>query len=259
MPKRLLFFLTAAFVFFALVLMFRSDFGGNILWAASREGNWLLPLIIVSSLVDSINPCAFSVLFLTIAFLFSIGKLRNKILLIGSAYVLGIFIVYILIGLGILRALHLFGMPNFMGKAAAVLLVILGAVSLANEYFPRFPIKLKIPSIAHKQIARLMEKGTVPATFALGFFVGLCEFPCTGGPYLTILGLLHDRVTYFSGFIYLLIYNTIFISPLVLILLIASDELLLKKVEGWKRRNLAQSRLISGIAMIAIGMVILFI
>ena len=44
-----------------------------------------------------------------------------------------------------------------------------------------------------------MHQATLPAAFALGVVVGLCEFPCTGGPYLMILGLLHDRGTYTSG------------------------------------------------------------
>src|SRR3989338_2900548 len=85
--------------------------GTQALWDLSQGGKWLLPLVIVSSLIDSLNPCAFSILFLTIAFLFSLGRSRKDIFKIGGVYILGIFVVYILIGLGILQTLHLFNTP----------------------------------------------------------------------------------------------------------------------------------------------------
>src|SRR3989344_6331207 len=80
--------------------------GTEVLWNLSNGGKWLLPLLVAASLVDSINPCAFSVLILTLAFLFSIGKLRSSILKIGGSYIAGIFVVYMLIGLGILQTLQ---------------------------------------------------------------------------------------------------------------------------------------------------------
>ncbi|MFH1193081.1 MAG: hypothetical protein V1656_02065, partial [Candidatus Jorgensenbacteria bacterium] len=179
--------------------------GATAIWNLSDGGKTFLPLLLVSALIDSVNPCAFSVLLLTIAFLFSIGQLRNGIMKVGGAYILGIFVAYLLIGLGILQTLSFFNIPNFMGKFGSALLILLGAVGLINFFFPRFPIKLKIPDAAHSKMAVLMEKASLPAAFALGGFVALCEFPCTGGPYLMVLGLLHDTRTYLSGFGYLIL------------------------------------------------------
>src|SRR3989344_2168614 len=218
---------------FGLAFLFQNqNIGTQALWNLSNEGSWLLPMVIVASLIDSINPCAFSILLLTLAFLFSLGKTRSKILQIGSVYILGLFVVYILIGLGILQVLHLFNTPHFMAKVGAYLLVALGAINLLGEFFPSFPIKLKIPEAAHHRMAVLMEKASMPTAFGLGILVGLCEFPCTGGPYLMILGLLHDQATYLRGFGYLILYNLIFILPLVIILAIASDRGLLERVQA---------------------------
>src|SRR3989338_4627854 len=75
-------------------------------------GALTLVLIIAAALVDSVNPCAFSVLLITIAFLFSLGQDRMKIAKVGAAYIFAIFIVYILIGLGILKTLYLFNTPH---------------------------------------------------------------------------------------------------------------------------------------------------
>jgi cytochrome c-type biogenesis protein len=233
------------------------NIGTTALWHLSNEGKWLLPLVVVASLIDSINPCAFSILILTIAFLFSLGKLRSNVLEIGSSYILGIFLVYTLIGLGILQVLHLFDTPHFMAKVGAFLLIALGLVNLGNYFFPAFPIKLKIPNAAHSKIAGLMGQASLPSAFVLGGLVGLCEFPCTGGPYLMVLGLLHDQATHAVGLGYLMIYNLIFVLPLAIILLIASDKTLIDKVEGWKKQNTKGMRLWGGgVAMVALGSII---
>ena len=143
-----------------------------------------------------------------------------------------------------------------MAKVGALLLIILGSINLIGEFFPRFPIKLKMPNVAHRQMAVLIEKGSIPTAFALGILVGLCEFPCTGGPYLMVLGLLHDQATYISGLSYLLLYNLIFITPLILILLIASDKNLLGKARSWQKREKRFMRFGGGIAMIVLGIII---
>lgn len=239
-----------------LLFFLYSHSGTQILWQASNQGQWLLPLVAVSALIDSINPCAFSILLLTIAFLFSIGKLRANILRIGGIYILGLFVAYFLIGLGILQALHIFNIPHFMGKLGALLLIALGGINVINEFFPAFPIKLKIPRAAHHQIAELTERASLPAAFFLGGLVGLCEFPCTGGPYLMVLGLLHDSQTYVRGFGYLLLYNLIFVLPLIVILAIASSKVLLEKVQAWQRQESKPMRLWAGLAMIILGILI---
>ena len=257
MSKKLGILIIASLSLFALVYIFRlGNIGTTALWNLSERGTWLLPLVAVAALIDSINPCAFSILLLTIAFLLSVGKLRSSVLSIGSAYIFGIFLVYLLIGLGLLQTLHIFDTPHFMAKVGASLLLLLGAINIANELFPKFPLRLAIPHVAHRRIAVLMEKASVPTAVALGVLVGLCEFPCTGGPYLMVLGLLHDQVTYYTGVSYLFLYNLIFILPLVLILLIASDKALLAKVQAWQQSERKSMRWGGGIAMLLLGMIV---
>lgn len=219
-------------------------------------GGTFLPLVLATALLDSFNPCAISVLLLTIAFLFSLGRLRGDILKVGLVYVFGIFLVYLLIGLGILRVLTLFNVPNFVGKVGAALIIVLGLVSVLNALFPRFPIKLKIPDSAHGGIAKLMEKASLPAALGLGVLVGISQFPCTGGPYLMILGLLHDSHTAFSGFGYLVLYNLIFVLPLAVVLLIASNEKFLAKVQAWKKGSTRGMHLWGGLGMVLLGLLI---
>lgn len=254
--KRLFWLIIVAVVVIGAAVFFNSSQSANFLWKISQSGKWFLPVLLIAALADSINPCAFSILVLTIAFLFTLGKPRREILKIGGAYVVGIFVVYIAIGLGILQAMHLFNTPHFMAKVGASLLLALGAINLINEFFPAFPIKLRIPHAAHAKMAEFMNKASVPTALLLGGLVGACEFPCTGGPYLMVLGLLHDQQTFLPGLGYLVLYNLIFILPLVVILFIASEQSLLQKVQDWKRSETGNMRFWSGVAMVLLGLLI---
>lgn len=260
MKKSLLILIVIAALLIGGVLFLKSgNIGTGLLWNLSNGGKWLFPLVTAGALIDSLHICALSILTITIAFLFSLGRLRSDILKLGFLYILGIFLAYILIGLGLLQAFHFFNIPNFMGKLGAALMIILGIIIIIPAAFPSFPIKLKIPQSSHRLMANLMERGSAPAAFLLGGLVGLCAFPCTGGPYLMVLGLLHDHATYLKGFTYLLYYNLLFVLPLVIILLIAGNKIFLEKVQTWKKENSFKMRFASGLAMIILGIIILML
>lgn len=242
-----------------IIILKNSSGTASLIWDLSNKGVWLLPLVLVSALLDSVHPCSFSILLITIAFLFGIQMTRKKILQVGGTYIAGIFVSYLLIGLGILKVLHLFNTPHFMGKLGATLLIVFGVINLVNEFFPKFPIKLKIPSFTKGTMGRLMEKASFPAAFGLGLLVGICQFPCMGGPYLMVIGLLRDQVTYFSGFNYLVLYNLILILPLVAVLWITADKVIVNKVQEWKKTNMKGFQFWVGLAMIIIGILIFFI
>ena len=246
-------------VFVGLVVLKNSSATSSIIWGISNQGTWLLPLVFISALLDSVHPCSFSILLITIAFLFGMQLNREKILKLGGTYIAGIFTAYFLIGLGILKVLHIFNTPHFMGKLGATLLITFGVLNLLNRFFPAFPIKLKIPSVAHGAMGKLIDKASFPAVFGLGLLVGICQFPCMGGPYLMIIGLLRDQMTYMSGFNYLLLYNFILIIPLVVVLFISANKILVEKVQMWKRDNIGGLKFWTGIVMIIIGILIFFI
>ncbi len=242
-----------------LFLLKYSDAGTAFVWEASQGGAWLLPLVAVAALLDSINPCAFSVLLITIAFLLSAGRERRDALRLGASYIAGLFVAYLLIGLGILQALHFFGVPHFMGKLGAIAVIVFGILNLLSHFFPQINWLPGIPAGVHTNMASLIRQVSIPAVFLVGVLVALCEFPCTGGPYLMVLGLLHDSQTYLAGFGYLIFYNLLFILPLVAILLVASHKTLLDKVNAWRKAETKKAKLIIGLAFVALGLLITFL
>ncbi len=247
-------------VFFGLALTLGNYSGSSEwLWQISRQGQWFLPLLTVSAIVDSVNPCAFSILIVSLVFLFSLGTNTSKVIRYGLIYILGIFVAYFLIGLGLLHALHIFDIPHFMSKLGAAMLAIFGLLSILEVLVPSFPIKLGVPHSAHLKMNQLLERATIPAMFLLGGLVGLCEFPCTGGPYLMVIGLLHDSQTYWRGAGYLILYNLIFVLPLVLILLTAGHRGLVDKVKQLHQNNRKLMKIGAGVAMILLAILILYI
>ncbi|MFQ5813370.1 MAG: cytochrome c biogenesis CcdA family protein [Anaerolineae bacterium] len=219
----------------------------------------LLPAVIVTGLLDSINPCAFAVILLLLAFLFTIRKSRAQILGLGAIYVAMIFIVYYAIGLGILSTVRLSDEPHFVARVGSYLLIGLGALNLIEYRWPQFPIKLHMPAMAHEKVNKLLKVATVPATIGVGFIVGLCTFPCSGGIYVSIITLLNAKTTLAWGLAYLTLYNFLYILPLVVILLAAGNRITAKKWAAWEREHALSFRLWFGLIMIGLGAVMLWV
>src|SRR3989338_2499343 len=119
MKRVITFILIIAVAVAGVALLKQSSLASELLWNVSGQGSWLLPLVLIAAILDSIHPCSFSILLITIAFLFGLQMARKKIIQIGGTYIAGIFAAYFLIGLGILRVLHIFNTPHFMGKLGA--------------------------------------------------------------------------------------------------------------------------------------------
>lgn len=223
-------------------------------WIKNRS---LLPTILISGFLDGINPCAFAVLLLFIAFLFSIKRGKANVWKMGIIYISAIFLAYVLIGFGLLKAVMFVNSPHFMAKLGSWLVIILGGINLINYFVPKFPIKLSIPQVSKGTIQKWMRQATLPAAFVMGFLVGLCTFPCSGGIYVAIIGLLAIKTTYWTGVNYLLLYNFMFVLPLIIILILTSNPYTLVKVGKWQTKHKKVERLILGLVMVAIGVIIL--
>ena len=86
MTKKLTFLLGSTLLLFGLVYVLRlENIGTTAPCHMSDSGKWLLPLIGVATLSDSINPSAFSILLPTIAVLLLIGNLRSNIVSLATA------------------------------------------------------------------------------------------------------------------------------------------------------------------------------
>ena len=85
----------------------------------------------------------------------------------------------------------------------------------------------------------------------LGIFVVLVELPCTGAPYFAILALLAKGM-YADAVPYLLLYNFIFVAPLLAVIAIAYFGKT-ESMERWRAEHRGAMRLFTGLFLVALG------
>ncbi|MBU1132426.1 GAP family protein [Patescibacteria group bacterium] len=218
--------------------------------------NITLPLIIGSAAIDSINPCAIAVLVFLIMYLI-VMKNKKRMLLIGLLYISVVFIIYYSAGLGLLGFIQSIHITEIFYYFTAILAIVLGLINLKDVFFEGKGVTLAIPESKKALIQKYIKKATLPATIILGILVALFELPCTGGVYLAILSLLASKNTFFQAAMYLLIYNFIFVLPLLVILLAVYYGLSPEKVDKWRKEKKKWMRAAIGLILIGLGMIML--
>ena len=216
-----------------------------------------LGAVIFTALVDSINPCAFGVLIFLMISLLKIGS-SKRALKAGLLYSFVVFVVYFLAGFGIFAVIQAFtSVTRFIYLLAGILVLILGLWQFKDILMPHIGPQLRISPKVKPLIERISHKGTLPAIMLLGVLVSLFELPCTGGMYLAILAMMSKQGTFAIG--YLLLYNLIFVLPLIVLTLIIYKGTSPETLQRWTSKERTWMKLASGIVMVALGIYILII
>ncbi len=222
--------------------------------------------ILSLGLADSVNPCALSILALVLISIitYNPGK-RKDILLAGLFFILSVIIMYFIYGILIVKAFEvvqsigsikefLFGKLglNFILGIGAIVLGILGLKDFIS-YKPG-GMGTEMPLFLRPKAAKLIAKITSPfAAFGIGAFVTLFLLPCTIGPYIILGGLLADEGVS-KAIPSLLLYNLIFIIPMLIVtLLVYFGTKNIEDVKDWKDKNVRYMHLISGVLLLAVG------
>jgi cytochrome c biogenesis protein CcdA len=216
-----------------------------------------IPLVIFCAGIDSINPCALTVLIILLLSIIALQS-RRQVLMVGITYIAAVFLFYLLSGIGIFSFVHLSGVSSLIATAAAVIAIVLGLVNIIDAAWKKEGFILAIPESKKPVIERYIRTATLPAAFVLGVLVGIFELPCTGGIYLTILSLMSSTMTLSEGIPWLLLYNFIFILPLILILLVVVFGISPERVNTWRLENRRMLRFAIGLAMILVGILLIF-
>lgn len=221
------------------------------------SGELTLPLIIAAALVDGINPCAFAVLIFLLVTIMSLES-RRTVLVVGSVFILAVFIFYFLSGLGLFAIIQSAGISRLISAIAAVIALAAGTISIISVFGTgNGQSVLSIPESKKGIIDRYIRKASIPAAFAVGILVGMFELPCTGGIYLAILSLLSNRMSLMEGIPYLLVYNFFFILPLIVILGIVAYGLPVERLDQWRTEYRKGIRILMGAIMILLGIILI--
>lgn len=206
----------------------------------------------LAGLADGINPCAISVMILLLAAL-STRTSRTQVLLSGLLYTVAVFTLYILAGLGLLSIIQVTGLEWWFSVFAGIVAIVAGLIVFADVFRNKDTVTLGIPESRKEGIKTVIDKASLPAAFVLGIMVGLFELPCTGGIYIAILGLLSSEMTFYEGLPYLVLYNLMFIVPLVIIIFAVAFGLSPETVDKWRDSNKRLLRIFIGTILLAMG------
>lgn len=219
-------------------------------------------IILGAALVDSINPCVFGVLIFLLAFMTRVFKSRRRMLLGGLFYTLVVYLTYLALGFGILKLTVSIGFATGFYWAAAIVAIVAGLIEIKDFFWYGKGFSLQMIPGASKRIKMYIKKvekiekihPRLSMLFVgiLGIFVVLVELPCTGAPYFAVLALL-AKGSYTTAVPYLLLYNFVFIVPLLVMIAFAYVGKTSKSLEEWRQKHKRSMRLVVGVFLITLG------
>ena len=222
----------------------------------------LLWFTLVMAGMDSINPCAFYIL----TFLLSImiyARDRMRILVVGGIFVFFSGFCYFLFMAAWLNVFQLLSGFKPIVWAVMILVMVAGALNV-KDYFkhetgPSLGASEKELARIGSSARRLLEARSIVSlalsAAALAFTVNLYELLCTAGFPLIYTSVLSSLgLTTATYYLYLILYNVIYVLPLLAVVLVFAYTLGRMRLSGmWAKRI----KLISGYLMIALALSIL--
>jgi cytochrome c biogenesis protein CcdA len=230
--------------------------------------------VLIAGLIDGLNPCAFATIIFLVSYLSFLGKQTKEILLYGIIFTFGVFIAYILAGMGLMAGLRqLTGFPLITKGIyffIALLAIALGIISFYDYIqFRRgqmAKMKLQLPMVLKKKIHGIIRKQTRSTkagfigTFSLGFVIAVTEVVCTGQVYLPTIGYIMTipklRV---HAFFNLILYNIMFIVPLVGIFIAAFFGVTSEKMALVTKKRTGTVKLLTAILFIGLGLLLFLV
>ena len=226
------------------------------------------PLTVVgAALIDGLNPCAFATIVFFVSYLTFIGRRRREVLMVGGAFTVGVFAAYLLVGLGALHFIQVLAGIRILGRVLyglmAALCLVFAGVSVhdawqAHRGRPE-AMHLRLPIWLQKQVHRVIrENSSAPAFVGLalvsGLLVSLLELACTGQVYLpTILFVLGVPQLRLHAVSYLVLYNLIFVAPLVVVFVVAAFGVSSQRLASLVQRHTGSVKLLTAAVFALLG------
>lgn len=246
---------------------FDPETGTNALVERFKSTGWLA--IVLAGLVDGINPCAFATIIFFISYLTLSNKKGKEILITGAAFTIGVFVTYLLVGLGFYKVLDLVRntltiISKIVYGLTAVICLVLAFMSVKDYFKARKgqieDMSLKLPDPLRKRINSTIREGRKASSYYLGAFVtgvliSLLELACTGQIYLpTIIFMTSVPELRGKSIGYLLLYNLMFIIPLIVVFILAYYGTTSKDLTNFFKKHTATVKLC--MAFVFIGLAI---
>ena len=228
--------------------------------------------ILLAGLIDGINPCAIATMIFLISFLATRKRNRTEVLIIGLAFTVSVFLTYLAMGIGAFKALTILQKYTWISTvirwSAAAVAFIIGFLSFKDAFVYKktgktSDIALQLPKAVKMRIHRIisgnLSGGSLLAgAIITGFLVTLLEAVCTGQVYLpTIVLMTRQEGLRMTGWLYLIMYNFLFVLPLIIVMIGAWYGMQWKDLAGVTQKNLSTIKVLLGILLCGLGCFIL--
>jgi len=231
----------------------------------------LLVLTVLLGLADGFNPCAFFILtFLLAAMLYAASESldkkekRKRIFIVGLTFVCFSAAIYFLfMGLWF-NAFKFISGAGWLSIVAGIIALVAGIINIKDYFFFQRGLSFTLPK-SHKEefikkVGDLKKKRSLLAlltgTILIAVTVNLYELLCTFGIPMVYLRLLTmhslSRLSYYA---YLLLYNVVYILPLLVIVIIFGVTL---GAHEFSKKNVQRLKLVSGFMVLFLGIVLIF-
>ena len=225
--------------------------------------------VIVAGLVDGINPCAFATIIFFVSYLAISRRRRTELLVVGLAFTAGVFATYLLVGLGAMSLLKLASTVRSVGLVLYSLMaascLVLAGLSLHDYVMARQgrlkEMRLNLPEPLRERIKGRIRGASgafIGAALVSGLVVSLLELACTGQVYLPTISFvvgIPDMRAYAVA--YLLLYNLLFVAPLLVVLLLAVYGVSASRFQDWFVRNAARTKAAMAILFLLLAALLL--
>jgi thiol-disulfide isomerase/thioredoxin len=219
--------------------------------------------IMALAAVNAINPCALAVLVvILLAIITANPGRRDRVLLAGLAFALSVFVFYLIYGLILVSLLSTVreaaSFQTLLTRALGFISIVIGILHIREYFNPGRNAPLTgIPSGWKPGLGKVLDRVTTPwGAFLVGGLVTLFLLPCNIGPYIIGCGILAVYGP-LVALPYLLLYNLVFILPMLLITLVVYLGVArIGDVKGWREENIGRFHLVSGIIILAFGILL---
>jgi len=247
-------------------LDYSEDEGRRSIIERFENMGWLA--IVAAGLIDGINPCAFATLIFFVSYLTLSGRTGKEVLLVGGSFTLGVFLAYLAVGLGLYQVLEYLGSTlNMISRivyiATGVFCLVLAVLSFLDYKKAKKgevgDMLLSLPKPLRKRINATIRKGRNTNNYVLGAFtagvlISFLELACTGQVYLpTIIFVSSIPGLRLQAFLYLALYNLLFIFPLVVIFILVYLGTTSNQLTQFLQEKAATVKFAMGIVFIALG------
>lgn len=186
---------------------------------------WFLIILLPAALADSINPCVFAVMLILLGSILNRYKSYKKMIFAWLLFISAIFISYYSMWLWIYKALSHTWSIFYLKLSVWILWLIVWLANIKDYFWYWKWFIMEVPLCWRPKLKKILDKITSPIwAFFVWFIVSLFLLPCTSWPYFTILWFLASESNSINmlWYIYLFIYNFVFILPMVLIIFLVA-------------------------------------